>query len=156
MEINSWITLAAVFVALSLGVASLIQTKQIQKRERKERLLNEIIEWATEIHTASLKTNLPNIDPYLELHIEEIAEGKKQIIENTKRSIVNKEHNRIEVETLFRYCIPLSRSEYIRWLTEDNFKGLGMTLVVDKVIDNLNAFVILENKELGINSRGFG
>ncbi len=48
MQISDWITLAAVFVALGLGLSSLIQTQSLQKRERKERLLNEIIGWAME------------------------------------------------------------------------------------------------------------
>ena len=47
MEVTDWITLAAVVVALGLGVASIIQTQKLQKKERKGRLLNEIIEWAT-------------------------------------------------------------------------------------------------------------
>jgi len=49
MEITGWITLAAVIVALGLGLSSLIQTHKLQKRERKERLLNEIIEWAADV-----------------------------------------------------------------------------------------------------------
>jgi hypothetical protein len=49
MEISDRITLAAVIVALILGVSSLIQTQRLQKRERKERLLNEIIEWAIDV-----------------------------------------------------------------------------------------------------------
>jgi hypothetical protein len=42
-------TLAAVIVALGLGVASIVQTQRLQKRERRERLLNEIIEWAEDV-----------------------------------------------------------------------------------------------------------
>ena len=49
MEITDWLMLVAVIVALGLGVSSLIQTQRLQKRERKERLLNEIIDWATEV-----------------------------------------------------------------------------------------------------------
>ena len=49
MNISDWITLAAVLVALGLGVSSLIQTQMLQKRERGERLLNEIIEWAIDV-----------------------------------------------------------------------------------------------------------
>ena len=49
MEVGDWITLAAVVVALAIGVVSLVQTQNLQKRERKERLLNEIIEWATDV-----------------------------------------------------------------------------------------------------------
>jgi len=48
MDIGDWITLAAVVVALGIGVASILHTQSLQKQERKERLLNEIIEWATE------------------------------------------------------------------------------------------------------------
>jgi len=49
MEITGWLTLAAVIVALGLGLSSLIQTHRLQKRERRERLLNEIIEWAVDV-----------------------------------------------------------------------------------------------------------
>ena len=49
MEIAGWITLAAVIVALGIGVTSILQTQILQKRERKERLLNEIIEWAIDV-----------------------------------------------------------------------------------------------------------
>jgi hypothetical protein len=31
---------------LELGVTSIIQTQRLQQKERKQRLLNEIIEWA--------------------------------------------------------------------------------------------------------------
>ena len=49
MNIGDWITLSAVVIALALGLASLIQTNCIQKTERKQRLLNEIIDWATDV-----------------------------------------------------------------------------------------------------------
>jgi len=50
MEPTGWITLVAVIVALGLGLSSLFQTQRLQKRERRERLLNEIIEWAIELN----------------------------------------------------------------------------------------------------------
>jgi len=49
MNSIAWITLFAVIVALGIGIASIIHTEIIQKRERKHRLLNEITEWATKI-----------------------------------------------------------------------------------------------------------
>jgi len=49
MEITGWITLAAVLVALGIGVSSLIQTNKLKKAEKRERLLNEIIEWAVDV-----------------------------------------------------------------------------------------------------------
>jgi len=48
MEITGWITLGAVIVALGLGVASILHTQRFQKQERRERLLNEIKDWAIE------------------------------------------------------------------------------------------------------------
>ncbi len=60
MDISTWLkewaeplsagaTLAAVVVALGIGVASILQTLSLQKREREERLLKEIIEWAQRV-----------------------------------------------------------------------------------------------------------
>ena len=51
---GDWITLAAVIVALVLGVVTIIQTYRSQKRERKERLVSEIIEWATVIAKSTI------------------------------------------------------------------------------------------------------
>jgi len=59
MVIGDWITLSAVIVALGIGVASIVQTQTLQKRERKERLLSEIIVWADDIR----KSSSENIDP---------------------------------------------------------------------------------------------
>ena len=49
MDFGDWITVGAVIVALGIGVASILQTHRLQKRERRERLLNEIIEWAIDV-----------------------------------------------------------------------------------------------------------
>jgi len=54
MHVGDWITLAAVIVALVLGVVTIIQTYRSQKRERKERLVSEIIEWATVIAKSTI------------------------------------------------------------------------------------------------------
>lgn len=51
MEVGDWITLAAVVVALGIGVASILHTRNMLKKERRERLLNEIIEWATKVYS---------------------------------------------------------------------------------------------------------
>ena len=94
----------------------------------------------------------------LELHIEEKAAGNQEIIEDIKRNIVNKEHYRIEVETLFKYSIPCSRAEYIRALASENFKGHGIIKFVDDIIDNLVALMFLRSMKIGIDNprEGFG
>jgi hypothetical protein len=59
MEVGDWITLGAVIVALGLGLSSLIQTQRLQKRERRERLLNEIIEWAVDVLECEAEVSTP-------------------------------------------------------------------------------------------------
>ncbi len=49
MDCAAWATLAAVLVALGIGVASLHQTKRIQQRQYRYGLLSEIIEWTMDI-----------------------------------------------------------------------------------------------------------
>ena len=60
MDVGDWITLGAVIVALSIGVASILHTQNLQKKERKERLSNEIIEWAEDIRRSSSESIDPN------------------------------------------------------------------------------------------------
>jgi len=56
---------------LGLGVASLVQIKRLQKRERRERLLNEIIEWAIDVGRCGLEKDLPDTSK-----ISDMNEGK--------------------------------------------------------------------------------
>ena len=67
MEIGDWITLVAVLVALGIGVASILHTRSMQKRERRERLLNEIIEWGESIRKSSFVFNLAELISVLQL-----------------------------------------------------------------------------------------
>jgi len=91
MEVGDWITLAAVIVALGIGVASILHTQSLQKRERRERLLNEIIEWAIDvcrcgltppkIPTSKTSTSLYLLDTLAELSLEfESISGRTEYI----------------------------------------------------------------------------
>ncbi len=62
MEIGDWITLAAVVVALSIGVASIIQTNKLQKRERKERILSEIVDWVSDFKCKVVPTTFSEVN----------------------------------------------------------------------------------------------
>lgn len=59
MVIGDWITLGAVIIALIIGILALLQTNRIQKRQYKHLLINEIIDWATEIVKAIRVENVP-------------------------------------------------------------------------------------------------
>jgi len=59
--INSGIMLMAVFVALGMGITSILHTQSMQKRERRERLLNEIIEWAVDMTKGELLMDFADV-----------------------------------------------------------------------------------------------
>jgi hypothetical protein len=62
MDIGDWITLAAVLVALGIGIASILHTRGLQRKERRERLLNEIIEWAIDSARPKYAQELTTLD----------------------------------------------------------------------------------------------
>ncbi len=92
MEISDWITLAAVIVALAIGVTSLLQTQMLQKRERKERLLNEIIEWAIDINKGGWEVIIP-----INLALDEDTSERENL-----------------ARLLFKYQTLYAKSEYIQ------------------------------------------
>ena len=92
MEIGDWITIAAVVVALGLGVISIIHTRNVQKRELKIRLLKEIIEWVEDIEKPSLEVGIPVTDTPLP----------------------NFEIKRREANVILKYGIPFMKIDYIR------------------------------------------
>lgn len=61
MDAGDWITLVAVIVALSIGVTSIRQTRNIRQQEYKNRLINDVILWAGEVSRCSLGPNEPAI-----------------------------------------------------------------------------------------------
>jgi len=66
MEINGYLITANQFVALAtfiLAIAAFWAIRQnysFRRKEKKERLLNEIIEWAEDIRRSSLESIAPN------------------------------------------------------------------------------------------------
>lgn len=81
MDIGDWITLSAVTVALGIGAASIIHTNILQRKERKERLLNEIIEWAIVVTNCGKRSDLSDLlyladnkqEAFLSLRLTEAA-----------------------------------------------------------------------------------
>ena len=69
MTTDNWINLIAAIIVgggtLFLGIMAwrtIRQTRSIQKAEKRERLLNEIIDWARQIQTTGLTTEMPVVD----------------------------------------------------------------------------------------------
>ena len=125
MDISDWLILAAVIVALGIGVSSLIQTQRLQRRERKEILLNEIIEWATDIQKVSLEIDIPLV---------------------TDGSLDKK---KIQASILLRYGIPFIRNDYIKAIVSKEFKDQLLKDVED-MIKNFTAFLFCSMKSFGV------
>lgn len=83
-------------MALALGITSLVQTKRLQQRDRKERLLNEIIGWAEDVKRCgwgveySIPCDTTNIDIEL-LHLQMSANRfSRFMVPNTEAKYVTK------------------------------------------------------------------
>ena len=85
-------TLLAVIVALYIGVSSIRQTRDIQKRERKERLLNEIIEWAEKVCRIRDERPLPKIEEILSSEDEKAYKAWifKEVAENRQITYIDR------------------------------------------------------------------
>ncbi|MCX6011516.1 MAG: hypothetical protein NT134_04605, partial [Chloroflexi bacterium] len=98
-----------------------------EKRDRKERLLNEIIEWAEEIDKASLTPDLT--------------------LASKNTTLMMKQR---EVNVLLRYGICLSKATSIETIASVSFKD-ELLQDVRKVIDTLVKFICIKQlKSLGV------
>lgn len=123
----AWATIVLAGAALLSFAESRSLRKQYREREerdRKERLLDKICDWVLEIHTSSLKQEMPMV---------EIQPEKAEII--------------AEANVLRRYSLPLSRAEYIKAIVDRNFKN-ELAEDIDKLIEIFEGFWFLKNREL--------
>lgn len=146
-------TVFIAFVALFIGLYSNWRINKIRKAEKKERIIKQIVEWAMEIHTTGLRTEPPGIDPSLELTIEALAKGNREILENMRESILNSQYKSLEFARLFKYVTALSINVYIKALASKCFKGNNLIGSIDLVTDSLTAFIFLKGKSLGLDMR---
>ena len=128
------VTLLAVFVALFIGVSTLIQSAKLQKREYKAKRLDEIKKWALDLQYV----NVPNTPSISELWVaaKAGAQGEKA------RDALAK------AEGSLRMSRVLFEGSYIRELAEKVFKKeLGDTF---RTIDSeVAATTYLESKDAG-------
>ncbi|MHB8105203.1 MAG: hypothetical protein ACYDG5_06655, partial [Dehalococcoidales bacterium] len=123
--IVAFASLAAVIIALlSFDQSRRIRQESLDKenRERKERLLNEIIEWAREINNSSL-----DID---------ISPDKTKIT--------------IDVEVSLKYAIPFSNNDYISKIIENSFPELKVKFL--KLRDTFVGFLYLRSLDIGMKN----
>ena len=127
MEVGDWITLVAVLVALGIGIASILHTQSLQKKERRERLLNEIIEWATDIAKCEFSINIQEPSPIFSRLCENTSgeyqfRDKQKLLEGImldhKRfwlnHYMNLHRNYQSLGTKGEYILGLSDTEYFQ------------------------------------------
>ena len=129
MDLQSSLTLTAIIIALIIGVRSVVQTKNIQIAERKQRLLNEIIDWTNDLLLCSS-----------EMHVQPIP------------GITRKAHMLHATSALYlRYRAMNARSKYVEKIASEFGQDLDTT--VKPVISKLRKFVkLLEENITALNS----
>ena len=171
VELREVFAALATLVVAAVAIIALIQNRKLavesnkrEQRDRTERILNIIIEWADEIHTSSLRMEIPKIDQSLAHDIEENAiqiSGEPDFIKQKKDTILEDEQRRSSLQNLQRHSIPFSRKGYIRALAIEYFNDnpilnendQSILNIIDDVIVNLTLWFFLENKRLGIDLR---
>ncbi len=126
-------------VALGLGVSSFIQTKNLQKKERRERLLNEIIEWATDIICLDIDRSY-QLDKNLQGEgnlILWVMYGEHRKLEEAYRNLLRK--GKLTLHPL----ISTFRSNSLDNAVSELFDELNMQIVsieqqVDAILENSN------------------
>ncbi len=129
MECSDWINFGAVIaivfsaiVALSLGVSSLIQTRNMQKREYRDRLLNEITEWAMDIVRSMPETILPNLD---------------MIIQKEKKEVIS--------PIFFGLWLKLeavnAKNKYIQKIATESYFGDKLNKTIEAITKSLNTVI---------------
>ena len=100
----SWVTLVlaiATFLLAGAAFLSIRQTRDIQKRERKERKLITIIEWATDITKCETAVPLPQ---YPTAEIAQSAKGLEEEMAKELGKIIEDTHNKtIFTNLIMRY-----------------------------------------------------
>lgn len=122
----SVLTFVAIFVALGIGVANVIQTKNIQKTERKQRLLNEIIDWAIDVTKVELLMEIADVTG----------------IKDNRRARLYMYTTVDKLRFSFRQAI--TRGLYISGIV--SILGVDLQLAVEKLIKGLEVHIALINE----------
>jgi len=131
MEVGDWITLGAVIVALGIGVASILHTRSLQIKERKERLLNEILDWATNIAKSRFGKACKEL---LQITDSSGETSYKKSLQFIHADIVEIKESFVSIESQSRYIskIALTFGAELRKTTE------AVTEKIDEYVNYLN------------------
>ena len=126
MTTSDWITLGAAILVgggtLFLGIMAwrtICQTRSIQKAEKRERLLNEIIGWAIDIHKSSLEVHIPFID-MSRIRELEMQSYPTSFIDNMKEGIKNQIETYANYQNLTAHAKAVAMNEYIKAIVKES------------------------------------
>jgi len=139
LVISAGITFLAVIVALGIGISSLIQTKRLQQSERRERLLNEIIEWALDVAKCGSTVNIQSPQPFYSVLVEKdflkLSREEKEILLKGLKKDDERIWRSRHMELIFKYQVADARGEYI--LEISNLQYFNISAKVSEVKGNL-------------------
>jgi hypothetical protein len=137
MEPSDWINLIAAIIVgggtLFLGIMAwrtIRQTKSIQKAEKRERLLNEIIEWAEDIFMCG------RVPDMVYLTIVERAQGIPEALGRDMSDYVKHRFNAIKVRSIYIGKIALNFSEDLRRAVEQTIVCLDQQVKVLQLVSD--------------------
>jgi hypothetical protein len=136
---SDWPLIASAGATLLLAIAafwSIWQNHLIQKRERKQRLLNEIIEWAIDIAKCESEQGFHTMSL---LELEVAKESRKvQYLEADRRTTLINLHQKYQSVDV--------RSEYVRSIAK-RF-GDNLQAITDQTADKLREQLIILIKQI--------
>lgn len=137
MDTLSYVTLGLAMATSAMVVLvglSMRQTAHIRQKELKIRLLDKIVDWVTDIQSASLSA-----------HIAPIAGSDSE------------QDRRKTIADILRYSIPFSKNEYIRAIASNAFKE-ELEDDVNNLIRIFSAFLFMQRDTIIIDDfrRAFG
>lgn len=138
MNAGDWITLSAIIVALGIGVASVLHTQNMQKKERKERLLNEIIEWAENTYKCGVESNYWNLNNIVSKYFDKPHDKKSLLAELSLYNFTG------SIELSSAYVIVERESNYI--ITISSIFGISMQNSVKRLQESLKEHINLIDK----------
>lgn len=119
---DNWLAVTSLAtLVLALGTFLTIwQNQSLQKRERKERLLNEILDWK-DIHKSSLEVNIPFIDMtrIRELEMQGFSTG---LIEQMKEGVKKQIETYVAWQNLTSHAKAVAMNEYIKAIAKESFE----------------------------------
>ncbi len=144
MTTDNWINLiTAIFIGggtLFLGIMALRtirQTRSIQKTERRESLLNEIIKWAFDISKCGIDAGID----FFRRYPTEVFDNEEDFIKDSDNFERKETEHRYWSRLLSEYLHLSKESGYIKIITTRKIKKEALDKSIKKLVDELENLI---------------